>query len=271
MKNTIFLFAMLVWCATAFAQTRQTVPVESFTKIAFATSGKAYVRQGNTYKVELEGNREVLDKMEAVVEGDKLIIRQKEKWFNWNWSDTDRITAYITTKNIDGLSVSGSGDMVVETRVKTNALTLSVSGSGSLKVEADAGTTKARVSGSGDLIVRGNLASFEGNVSGSGKIELQASVSGTAAFDISGSGKILASGKSNTVETEISGSGKVLAADLETRSCRVRISGSGSVEINVTDELDAKISGSGDVRYRGNPARVNAHSSGSGSVKKLNL
>lgn len=271
MKKIILLFALLACCATAFAQTRQTVPVESFTKIAFATPGKAYVRQGNMHKVELEGSREALDKIEAVVEGNKLVIRQKEKWFNWNWSDTDRITAYITTRAIEGLTVSGSGDMVVETRIKTSTLTLNVSGSGSLKVEAEAGPTEARVSGSGDLVVRGNLASFEGNVSGSGKIELQATVSGNTAFDISGSGKIFASGKSNTVEAEISGSGKVLAADLETGTCRVRISGSGSVELHVTDELDAKISGSGDVRYRGNPARINTHSSGSGSVKKLNL
>lgn len=271
MKKIILLFALLVCCATAFAQTRQTVPVESFTKISFSIPGKAYVRQGNTYKVELEGSLEALDKIETVVEGNKLVIRQKGKWLNRNWSDTDRITAYITTRNIDGLSVNGSGDMVVQTRVKTNTLTLNVSGSGSLKVEAEAGTTEAKVSGSGEMIVRGNLASFDGNVSGSGKMELQATVSGNTAFDISGSGKILASGKSNTVEAEISGSGKVLAADLETRTCRVRISGSGSVEIHVTDTLEAKISGSGDVRYRGNPAQVNAQSSGSGRVKKINM
>lgn len=270
MKNLILPFLLFISIA-GLSQQRQTVTVPTFTKIGFGVPGKAYVRQGNTQKVELEGTRDALDRVEASVEGNKLVIRSKEKWFNWNWTDTDRINVYITVKEIDGLSVSGSGDMIVENRIQCKALKLNVSGSGSLKVETDAGDTEANVSGSGDMIVRGNLASFSSDISGSGKIEMNATVTGMAAFEISGSGKAVATGKSSSVDVDISGSGKVLAADLETGKCRVRISGSGSVEINVKDELDAKISGSGDVRYRGNPAHVNAHSSGSGSVKKLNM
>ncbi|MCK6616601.1 MAG: DUF2807 domain-containing protein [Cyclobacteriaceae bacterium] len=270
MKNLTVLFLLFI-SLTAFSQQRETVTVPTFTKIGFGVPGKAYVRQGNTQKVELEGSREAIDKVEVRVEGNKLIIRSKEKWFNWNWTDKDRINAYITVKDIEGLSVSGSGDMLVENRIRCSTLKLNVSGSGSLKVETDAGDTEANVSGSGDMIVRGILASFSSDISGSGAIEMNATVTGNASFEISGSGKAVASGKSADVDVDISGSGKVLAADLETSKCRVRISGSGSVEIYVKDELDAKISGSGDVRYRGNPAHVNAHSSGSGSVKKLNM
>ena len=71
------------------------------------------------------------------------------------------------------------------------------------------------------------------------------------------------------VDASISGSGKVLAAELETNRCDVRITGSGDVEINVKDELDANITGSGSVSYRGNPKKVNTHSAGSGKVRKI--
>jgi hypothetical protein len=37
----------------------------------------------------------------------------------------------------------------------------------------------------------------------------------------------------------------------------------------VKNELDATISGSGSVSYRGNPSKVNSHASGSGKVRKL--
>lgn len=269
MKNLTLLFLLFI-SVSAFAQ-RETVNVPTFTKIGFGISGKAYVRQGNLQKVELEGTRDALDKVEVIVEGNKLVIRSKEKWFNWNWTDKDRINAYITVKDIEGLSVSGSGDMIVENRIQCKTLKLNVSGSGSMKVETDAGDTEANVSGSGDMIVRGNFASFNSDISGSGKIEMNATVAGTAAFEISGSGKAVATGKAPNVDVDISGSGRVLAADLETSKCQVRISGSGSVEINVKDELDAKISGSGSVRYIGNPTHVNSHSSGSGSVKKLSM
>jgi len=71
------------------------------------------------------------------------------------------------------------------------------------------------------------------------------------------------------VKTTVSGSGKVLAAELEANRCDIRISGSGDVEINVKNEIEANISGSGTVSYKGNPAKVNSHASGSGSVKKM--
>ncbi len=271
MKKLIAPLILLLLAATSGqAQKRVTADVPTFTRISFGVPGKAYVRQGNSQKVELEGPQEALDKIEAQVDGNRLVIRSRERWFNWNWTDNDRITAYITVRDIEALSVSGSGDMIVENRIRASTLKLAVSGSGSLKIETDAGTTEADVSGSGDMVVRGTLAGFEGDVSGSGKIELNAAVAGRSVFEISGSGKVMATGKSANAEVDISGSGKVLAADFETNTCRVRISGSGSVEIHVKEELDAKISGSGDIRYTGSPARVNSHSSGSGSVKKIN-
>ena len=41
------------------------------------------------------------------------------------------------------------------------------------------------------------------------------------------------------------------------------------VEINVKDALDANISGSGSVSYKGNPSQLNSHASGSGHVRKM--
>lgn len=266
------LFTCLLVClipALVHGQNSRSFDVGSFTQISLSIPGKAYVRQGNTNSVELDGPSDLLKEIEAVTEGDKLIIRPKDKWFKWDWRDAKDITARITIKNINTLHVSGSGEMLVMTRVKTDNLKLKVSGSGTLKVEADAGDVTADVSGSGNITLRGNLKNVKSNISGSGKIDLQASVTDLASFDISGSGDALARGTAGAVEARISGSGKILASALETKACRVRISGSGSVEINVSDELDATISGSGDVRYTGNPSRLNVHSSGSGKVKKI--
>jgi hypothetical protein len=80
---------------------------------------------------------------------------------------------------------------------------------------------------------------------------------------------LVASGSANTVKTTISGSGRVRAADLEANTCDVKIAGSGSVEIHVKSELNANISGSGSVDYKGSPNHVNANSSGSGKVRKI--
>lgn len=272
MKKLIFpaLFGILLSTSFAFAQTRVTRNVDSFTKISFRHPGKLYLKQGSPQKVELEGSKDVLSEIETDVDGNKLVIGKEGKWFDWKWSESDKITVYITVPNIDGLSVSGSGDLIGETKITTNNLDLNVSGAGSLKIDIDAsGSVDADVSGSGDIDLKGKCRDFDSDVSGSGNVVLNITVADEAQFGVSGSGKIAASGSAQSVRTSISGSGKVLAADLETNRCHVRISGSGDVEINVKNELDAVISGSGTVSYRGSPNKVNSHSSGSGKVRKM--
>jgi hypothetical protein len=270
MKKILSLCIALLFTATAlFAQKRETRNVSTFTKIAFRTPGNAYVKQGSTQKVEIEGSAEMLEKIKTKVEDGKLSIGPEESWSNWSWGSEDKVNVYITVASIEGLSVSGSGNLIVETKVKTSGLNLNVSGSGSLKVDAQAENVSANVSGSGDMELRGMYKSFTSDISGSGEIVMNTTIAGSAEFEISGSGKVMAKGTSQSVSVEISGSGKILAAELETDKCQVRISGSGGVEINVKDELDARISGSGSVYYKGEPKRVNADSSGSGKVRKL--
>jgi len=271
MKKHITLLLLLI-SGFAFGQTKETRNVGTFTKIAFRIPGKLILKQGSPQSVVLEGDKEVLDKIETDVDGNKLSIGRADKWHwnDWGWRDEKRITAYVTVSNIEGVSVSGSGDVVGTGKFSTGDLELKVSGSGSLDIEADAkGEVTADVSGSGDLNMKGSCQSFDSGVSGSGKVNVTATIAGKADVSVSGSGKVTASGKAQQIKATISGSGKVLAADLEVSKCEVRISGSGDVEINVKDALDANISGSGSVTYKGNPSQVNSHASGSGHVRKM--
>ncbi len=268
-KILSLIIAFVLITSASIAQKRETRDVSVFTKISFRSSGKVYVKQGAPQKVEIEGSAETLEKIKTKVEDGKLSIGPEEKWNSWSWGDDDKVTVYITVATIDGLSVSGSGDMIVETKITGNNLKLNVSGSGSLQAEMDVADVDADVSGSGDMNLKGKCKNFTSDISGSGSVKLNASIAGKADFDISGSGEVEATGSSQSVKAEITGSGKVLAADLVTDKCEVRISGSGDVEINVKTELDARISGSGTVSYKGNPSRVNSDASGSGKVRKM--
>jgi hypothetical protein len=270
MKHVLAAFLVLALLSTAFSQNRETRNVSTFTKISFRVPGKLYLRQGSPQKVEIEGDKDILREIETDVEGTKLVIGKEGKWLDWKWGDEDRINVYITVKDINAISVSGSGDLIGETKIITSELNLNVSGSGSLKLDADvSGDVEADVSGSGDIDLSGKCRDFNSDVSGSGKVNIRLAISNGADFGVSGSGKIYASGSAQRVNTSISGSGKVLAADLVANSCEIRISGSGDVEINVKEALDATISGSGSISYRGNPSKINSHASGSGKVSKL--
>lgn len=269
MKKHLIPLVFILSITQVWAQNRETRKVDNFNKIAFAVSGKAFVKQGDTQKVELEGTKEVLDKVEVVVEDGRLIVRSKDRW-DWSWGKEDHITVYITAPDIRALSVSGSGDLEAQTKIVTGDLDLKVSGSGNLKAEVEANNVVANISGSGNIRMRGKCNNLQSQLSGSGGLVADIAVANKLDIGISGSGKFEARGSANSVKASISGSGRVKAADLETNACDIKIGGSGSVEINVKSELTANISGSGSVNYRGNPSHVNANSSGSGKVRKMN-
>lgn len=272
MKHVFAAFLLLAFMSitTVFAQTRETRNVDTFTKLSFRIPGRLFLRQGTPQKVEIEGPKDVISEIDTEVKDDKLVIGKDSKWFDWHWDDKDRVNVYITVKDLNAISVSGSGDLVAETKFTAGDLDLNVSGSGSLQIEAEAsGTMDVTVSGSGDIDLKGKCRDFASNVSGSGKIISAVTIGNRAEFVVSGSGRIVASGSAQRVRTSISGSGRVQAGSLVTNSCDVRISGSGDVEIEVREELEANITGSGSVSYKGSPSKVNSHASGSGKVRKI--
>ena len=130
-------------------------------------------------------------------------------------------------KNISSLAMSGSGDITSKDRIKGKSLDMAVAGSGDIKLEMDVQTAKSAISGSGDIELSGRAIEFEAAVSGSGDIE---------------------------------------AYDLKTEKSELKIAGSGSIGISVEKEIVARVSGSGDIKYKGTPRIEDIKVSGSGSV-----
>jgi hypothetical protein len=268
-KIFLLLSAVVLITSASYAQKRETRDVSTFTKISFRTAGKVYVKQGSPQKVEIEGTSEMLEKIKTKVDDGRLVIGPEGKWLNWNWDSDDKVNVYITVATIEGLDVSGSGELLAQTKITGSNINLDVSGSGSLTAEIEAGDVDTDVSGSGEIDLKGKFKNVKADVSGSGRVSVNGTISDRADFEISGSGKVEASGSAERMTVEISGSGKVMGANLVTNTCKIDIAGSGDVEITVNKDLDAEISGSGTVRYKGNPSRVNSDASGSGSVRKM--
>ena len=106
-------------------------------------------------------------------------------------------------------------------------------------------------------------------VDGSGSVEvhLQGAQGPGLHLGISGSGRMQASGKVEHLTARISGSGELRLEALSTDTADVHISGSGSMELDVSTSLSYGISGSGAILYRG-AAKSQGSVSGSGSVQR---
>ena len=148
---------------------------------------------------------------------------------NKGWSfGRDRVTIYLTMPEVSSVSLGGSGKIIGENTIESDDLYLSVSGSGRIEMKLEVDDLTQKISGSGNIEV---------------------------------------SGSADRAEISISGSGNLDALDLEVDEYEVKISGSGKCKINVGDSLEANISGSGSVYYKGDPDRIRSNVSGSGKVK----
>lgn len=128
---------------------------------------------------------------------------------------------------------------------------------------------KVVINGSADLEFRSinRTPEFSLDIKGSGDFSGVLECSGKSSFSVQGSGDISASGRCSTLDLRISGSGDFSGRDLTAEKAVVKIAGSGDVKIYAEKELEAAISGSGDIRYWGKPAINKQDVSGSGNIR----
>jgi hypothetical protein len=139
-------------------------------------------------------------------------------------------TATLYVKNISAVEVSGTSSIKSEDTLRGDNLIMEISGSGSMEL----------------ILVATNL---KADISGVGKMELK--------------------GKAQSLKADISGSGKLFASKLETQNTTIDISGTGIATVNATENLDASITGTGKVYYKGSPKNVTQNITGLGQLGPL--
>ena len=71
---------------------------------------------------------------------------------------------------------------------------------------------------------------------------------------LGGSGDIKLSGTANTLKIALGGSGEVNVSNLKAKTGKIAIGGSGECNVQVSDELNVAIGGSGNVKCKGSSA-----------------
>ncbi len=203
--------------------------VGSYDEVALAGWFDVDLVDGNEGELTLRGESNLLEHIKTEVKDGKLVIKV-EKGLNLKPSNwKDGIHITVPVETIDAVTLSGSGDIVGKKTIKT-------------------GDFKTRMSGSGDITLSIEAESVTATMSGSGDINLD--------------------GSTTDLEVQISGSGDIKAYDLEADNVTAQVSGSADIKVTANKSLDARVSGSGDISYRGNPEKLKTKSSGSGDISK---
>ena len=139
---------------------------------------------------------------------------------------------------------------------------LSVNGSGNIRLINGIQTSKDiefHINGSGNIQGEGfNCQQLAVSINGSGDVRLQHRASQECQASISGSGNINLNGKDIQASYSIAGSGNIQAADLQAENTDASISGSGNISCYASQKLVARVKGSGDIAYKGDPQEVDA-------------
>jgi hypothetical protein len=106
------------------------------------------------------------------------------------------------------------------------------------------------------------------SVSGSGNISAKGVKSGDLEASVTGSGDVTLTGMADLLRGHITGSGELRAGDLAAKNVRITVTGSGDATVHANEELEAQVTGSGDVHYSGNPPKVKKSITGSGSIAR---
>ncbi len=219
-------FASLASAVTGSGKmTSETRAVTGEHGVELASVGGLIITQGDKEELVIEAEDNLVPLIESDVNKDGvLVLRFKD---HENIRPTKNITYRLTVKNLDRITLTGSGT------IDSDHLT--------------ADREQIRLPGSGDIRI--------------GRLD-----AGEVSVKVEGSGKVaLSGGGARTQKLDIAGSGEYEASEFKTGTAEASISGSGAARLNARETLDVSISGSGEVSYTGDP-KVTKKISGSGQL-----
>lgn len=198
---------------------------------SISVAGAFYVTlvKGKEGKISIKAEENILEYIIVESKNGDLQIRT-EKGYNLNPTKGKRIEITVPVEEVEKVNLAGSGDIVGDFTLKATDFKASVAGSGDIKLMIDAKSITANVAGSGDIELKGKTDNFNGNVSGSGDIK---------------------------------------AFDLLAQKSKVAVSGSGNIRTTCSEFIEARVSGSGDIEYKGKPKKVDTKVAGSGKIKMI--
>lgn len=213
------------FCKKGHGETvKETRHVDTFTGVNSEGAFDIVITQDASLEegqVMIEAPDDLQEYIELDVHNGVLDIENKRCFRGHN-----EITIYVKSKEINDISLAGSGNISSTGVLETSAMTIQLDGSGNIETDVKCTSLKATITGSGNVETSGSTTSQKLKITGSGNIE---------------------------------------HFGLSSETADVSIEGSGNIEVKVSNQLDAEIEGSGTIKYRGHP-EINHRISGSGEL-----
>ena len=212
------------------------------------------------------------------VRGNGNVITQ-ERTINEPFSTikaTEGLDVYLTQSDIESISVEADKNLhdLILTEVEDGVLKIhtkqNIGKASSKKVKVSFKDISSIISTSGSDVYSTNTITVENlNLKSTSGSDMKLDVNTTTLNCKSTSGSDLRlSGKTIKLIAEATSGSDIKAADLMAESSEVKATSGADITVNTSKELTARATSGGDVKYYGNPEKVDKSDSSSGSIRK---
>jgi len=264
MKNLLAILITLVLSFNLYAE-EDVREVNTFTAIENNCSLDVYIHQGEDQKVVVVAPSKYLDKITTSVQASTLVIDVRGSLSYRN----EDLYIDITVKDLHEITNNGSADFEIRGIFETDNLLLDMHGSGDFEGNFSVKDLEIKMHGSGDMEISGVNGSLELSQYGSGDFEGESIHVGSSFFKMNGSGDCEVNGSAAMLELSQSGSGDFDGRGFKVKTAKIRKSSSGEADVFITDTVDARLSGSGDLNIKGKPEISDFSVTGSGEIRNL--
>lgn len=237
-KSIVIAAALLISVGSAYSQwgnkrvkgngtmKTETRKTSDYDEVSCGGSFDFILVKGTEGTITIEAEENLMEYIIVEVKGNDLVIKS-ERNVNLSPSNGKQITITVPFQDIESVSLAGSGNITSKDVINAQEFKAAVAGSGDMEIEISANNTKASIAGSGNLEIKGKTNDLKGSVAGSGDLK---------AFGLT----------ANNVD--------------------ISIAGSGDADVVCNGELKARVAGSGDIHYKGNPTSKDTKVAGSGKI-----
>lgn len=255
MKTSGHLMALIAFLMISCAGTSETivpsknyvtkkVHTGSFKGISTSTSiDVLYTQTAGSRDVEVYAPDNLMEYIKVEVKEGVLNVRFKSKDKNGlNIRGTHNINVSVSAPAVSELRTSSSGDIILQNGLKTDGdVRMYASSSGDIK--------------GGEVV----CTSLSLTASSSGDVKISKVTAESVNAQSSSSGDIILSGITDTAHLSASSSGDVSAKQLKANRVTAKASSSGDVYCHAVESLNATVSSSGSINYKGNPKHIDFH------------
>lgn len=191
----------------------KTISLAEFDKIDLSGTDDITIKQGSAQEIIVTGHQNIIDRLNTKIENNEWKVTLSKG----NYKKC-HLKIQITVPSISQIKLTGVGDIAFENFDHLNEITLLLEGVGDINCN--------------------NLATIN---------QLNAKLNGVGDFNFKNCSAI------NKLELKHNGVGDFNAFLTESTYANIDLKGTGDCNVKVANKLDAKLSGVGNIIYKGNP------------------